>query len=363
MSKTERTLFTRGLMIIIAMVIMAVSMPITALASDGFQVGATVYVNVNDYLNLREVPQGTIIGQIARGETVTILAKKDRDGYYKVRVNRTNETGFCFGEYLTQEKISKNRTSTKPATNDQLKVGDIYSIHTAVTLRLKKEPSVSANYYRFFSDGEELKILDTKVQEGYVKVLALKDGQEGYAYFKYMTKIRDAETPTQSQKTEPATVVNTWYIGQRATANVEYKLILRELPSAEARALDYLDPGTEVKIVSNELEGYYIKVELVGSGREGYCDTRYLEPVMGEGQIVPQTFEVVRGMIMYVNNEGRLNFREDPSFSDNVICQLHVGTQVRIVNPEITEGFVQVSTTSDGEIGYVQLKYLTINKP
>lgn len=363
MSKTERNMFTRGLMIIIAMVIMAVSMPITALASDSFQVGATVYVNVNDYLNLRKEPQGEIIGQIARGETVTILAKKDRDGYYKVRVNRTNETGFCYGDYLTQEKISKkgNANATATVKNETLKVGDIYSIHTAVTLRLKKEPSIKSNYYRFFSDGEQLKILDTKVQEGYVKVLALKDGQEGYAYFKYMTKIKDAETPTREP--EVATVVNKWYVGQKVIAHVPQKLILREQPSADARALDYLDPGTEMKIVSNKLEGYYIQVELVGSGRGGYCDTRYLEPVLGEGQAVPQTFEVVRGMILYVTGDGYLNFRESPSFSDNVLFQLKVGTQVRVISSEITEGFVQVSTTSDGEVGYVQLKYLTINKP
>lgn len=359
MSKTEqRNMFTRGLAIIAIVMILAISMPTIALAYDGFQVGATVYVNVNDYLNLRKEPQGEIIGQLPRGETVTILAKKDRDGYYQVKVNSSGKTGYCYGEYLTQTKVEKNR-KTQPATTDGPNVGDIYSIHTAVTLRLKREPSISARYYRFFEDGEQLEILDTKVQEGYIKIRALKDGQEGYAYFKYMTKVKSASQASQNPTT---TISTTWQEGQIAIANVQNKLILRELPSADARALDYLDPGAKVKIRSNELTGYYVKVEVVDNSKIGYCDTRYLKPE-GEEECECQEGDLVTGMSLYVNAEGRLNFRSNPKFGDNVEFQLHPGDEVKLLSPEITEGFVHVSTVKSGKTGYVQLKYLTFTKP
>lgn len=362
MSKTERChMFTRGLMIVAMVMIIAISMPTIASASDSFSVGAKVYVNVNDFLNLRAAPQGEIIGQLARGEVVTILAKKDRDGYYQVKVNSSGKTGYCYGEYLTQQKIEKTRNS-KVSNDVDLKVGDIYSIHTAVTLRLKKEPSINANYYRFFSDGEQLEILEAKVQEGYVKVRALKDGQVGYAYFKYMTKVKSGSTSSGNPTSSPATFQE----GQIVLADVEYKLILRELPNADARALDYLDPGTKLKVLSSKLEGNYIKVETVVTGKIGYCDTRYLKLKVGEENCAtndePQAIAV--GTTMYVNNEGRLNFRSSPKVADNVIYQLYPGEQLRILDPEITEdGFVKVTNVGDGEVGYVMLKYLTTTKP
>ena len=56
----------------------AVSMPVNSIA----------VITAETKLNLREKPQGKIIGKLPHGEYVVILSKIDRNGYYRIRVNQ-----------------------------------------------------------------------------------------------------------------------------------------------------------------------------------------------------------------------------------------------------------------------------------
>jgi len=276
MSKTERYTITRGLILIIIMMIVSISMPITAMAFESFSVGSVVYVNVEDYLRLREEPQGEIIGQIPRGGTVTILSGRDRNGYYKVKVNSTGEIGYSYGEYLTSEKVE--RKGKAPVT----------------------------------------------------------------------TKEEDREVTTE------------WYIGDNAYANVSKRLILRKGPSKQTKSIGYIEKNTEVEIMSELAETGYIKVKVLKTGTIAYVDSYYLKKIEIK-EMECQDYDVWPGMVMYVDNRGRLNFRKNPTISNNVLFQLHPGDEVTILSLEIIDGFVHVCT-SNGTEGYVKLEFLTFDK-
>ena len=62
--------------------------------------GSVAVVTADTKLNLREKPQGEIIGKIARGKTVTILSEIDRNGYYRIRVDETGLECYAYGEFL-----------------------------------------------------------------------------------------------------------------------------------------------------------------------------------------------------------------------------------------------------------------------
>ena len=276
MSKTERYTITRGLILIIIMMIVSISMPITAMAFESFSVGSVVYVNVEDYLRIREEPQGEIIGQIPRGGTVTILSQRDRNGYYKVRVNSTGETGYCYGEYLTSEKIER-RGKTSATTKEE----------------------------------------------------------------------------THDSATE-------WYIGDLAYANVSQRLILRKGPAKKTKSIGYIEKDTEVEIMSEMAENGYIEVKVLKTGTIAYVDSYYLKKIEIK-EFECQDYDVWPGMVMYVDNRGRLNFRKDPTMSNNVRFQLHPGDEVTILSLEIIDGFVNVCTPNGIE-GYVKLEFLTFDK-
>lgn len=203
MKKTERrNSFPRVMVVLVLSLILLTVTPVTTLAS-GIPVGSTAYVNVDDYLNMRAEPQGEIIGQIARGEKVTILSGPDRNHYYKVQVNKTGEVCYLYGEYLVGSSSNENTTSYSPSTSttsNSSQISQNYT-HTGIyatvnsdkKLNLREGPSRNKNRVRYLEDGELVEILEQTTQNNYIKVVAVNDGKVGYVDISYLD-LPSAET-------------------------------------------------------------------------------------------------------------------------------------------------------------------------
>lgn len=434
MKKTERRSITRGLMVGILILAMMLSTPIVALAA-GFTPGTTVYCCAETKLNLRATPQGEIVGQIKRGEQLTIMSNVDRNGYYQVRVNSTGENGFAYGQYLTTEKVEpiKQPTREERATASRYLEGEILYVASAERLRLRTKASTddSSKLIRWLETDEAVVVLNTKVTNGFLYVQTVSDQLKGYAYAGQLstTKVNDEQNSDV-----------TWPIGTIAYANVEKRLLYREGPAKSYNSCGYILRNDEVRILNDYVENNYIYVEIVKNGNRGYVDTRYLvkkynlkfddewqvnaiaysneedllpirETPYEESKIIshippngivwilstvkvngyvlvrsfdtgytgyaysdslvlvedlcecPSNIGLTAGTVLYVTNEGKLNLREEPKKGGKLIVQLKPGTEVQLLSGERNNGYLYVYVTQTGQRGYVDANYLTFVQP
>lgn len=204
--KTERYSIIPRVTAIVALVLVLLTVThVTSLAA-GLSSGSTAYVNVDDYLNMRAEPQGEIIGKIARGEKVTILSGPDRNNYYQIRINKTGEVCYAYGDYLTGVTIEPNATSTpRPATTSSttphkeptvdLSSGTYATVISDKKLNLREGPRKKANRVRYLTYGELVEILDDGyIQNNYIRVKAVSDGKIGYVDVNYIDFLKDDVT-------------------------------------------------------------------------------------------------------------------------------------------------------------------------
>ena len=199
MKTTFGALTTRTLAICMIL-IMLIATPTIAMAG-GLAAGSTAYVCADTFLNLREEPQGEIIGQIARGETVTILSGPDRNSYYHIKVNKTGKVCYAYGQYLTADKVEKNvRTKTQnkkdkkviecPLCDVCLENCDenVYYVTSKRWLNLREGPSMDTKRIMKLYHGVILIVLDDEPINHFVKVMVLDDGTEGYVHTDYISQ-------------------------------------------------------------------------------------------------------------------------------------------------------------------------------
>ena len=198
--KTSFGTHTTRIIAICMMLIMLIATPSFAMAG-GLSAGSTAYVCADTFVNMREVPQGEIIGQIARGETVTILSGPDRNSYYHVRVNKTGQTCYVYGQFLTSEKVEKN-VRTKTQKNNTKKVIEcplcdkclencdeqVYYVLSKKWLNLRTGPSMDYKVIKRLYHGVILIVLDEEPINKFVKVMVLDDGTEGYVHTDYISQ-------------------------------------------------------------------------------------------------------------------------------------------------------------------------------
>ena len=195
--KTERNFGIYFLNTVICTVVLIASLFVTTASAEGFPVGSIAYVCADTRLNLRAEPQGEIIGDIARGKTVTILSKIDRNGYYFIRVNQTGQECYAYGEYLAlKESNSTSSNSTVTSTNTTITTnysepskytkGDTLYVTSEQKLNLRKKPSRKADRIIYLCYGNKLEVVSPKVKNNYILVKSLNTGKVGYVDTSYV---------------------------------------------------------------------------------------------------------------------------------------------------------------------------------
>ena len=221
--RTERS-YRNFFSMVICMVMLIACLSVTVVAyAEGFAVGTTVFVNVDTKLNLRDKPQGNIIGGIRRGEAVTILSEIDRNGYYRIRVNKTGEVCYAYGEYLTLQNIENVKVEKYPQDNvitsgwidydKPLSEYDDPDLENATLvvisdskLNMRKGASRKAARVKYLYYGELLQVVSPEVKNGYILVKDMVDGKVGYVDTEYVT----FENPDVIEEPDYCDSTNCW---------------------------------------------------------------------------------------------------------------------------------------------------------
>lgn len=193
--KTDRNYRIFFLVAVICIAMLLSGFSVNSANADGYPVGSIAYVNADTRLNLRAEPQGTIIGDLAHGKTVTILSNIDRNGYYYIRVNQTGQECYAYGEYLTLQETgtqpAKTEVTTKPSTSittesSKYKEGEILFVVSKQELNLRKKPSRKADRIIYMHYGDKIQVISSKVQNNYLLVKDLSTGKVGYVDTSYI---------------------------------------------------------------------------------------------------------------------------------------------------------------------------------
>lgn len=202
-SKRNRRTITFGSMIcVFALVIYFMTQTAMVASAAVMPAGSIAVVTADTKLNLREEPQGKIIGKIARGKTVTILSEIDRNGYYRIRVNDTGLECYAYGEYLdflysgtaTQQPVvsipeqEQNRAEepTYEESENSIPEGTILVVVSDAKLNMRKKPSRKGDRIQYLYYGEKLEVVSSQVKNNYVLVRDLEDGKVGYVSLDYV---------------------------------------------------------------------------------------------------------------------------------------------------------------------------------
>lgn len=193
--KTERNYGIYILVTVICIAMLLTGFSVQAANAEGFPVGSIAYVSADTRVNLRAEPQGEIIGDLARGKTVTILSKIDRNGYYHIRVNQTGQECYAYGEYLTLQEIGtqSNKTEVTPKPNttimteySEYEEGTILFVISEQALNLRKKPNRKADRIKYLYYGDKLQVVSSKVKNNYLLVKDLSGGKLGYVDISYI---------------------------------------------------------------------------------------------------------------------------------------------------------------------------------
>ena len=152
-------------------------------------------VTADTFLNLRDKPQGEIIGKIPHGDIITIKSKVDRNGYYKVYINRTGETGYAYGEYLGLYKTSNGNDDYTVPTIDGLTKGATLVVTVDTWLNLREKPNINSRIISYLYNGVHLQVMSEEIKNDYILVYNTSTRIAGYVHIDYV-KIVDENTST-----------------------------------------------------------------------------------------------------------------------------------------------------------------------
>ena len=159
-----------------------------AIAEKALQPGSTGYVTA-DVLNLRDSPQGTIVGGASYGTPLHILSGPDRNGYYHVAYN--GNTYYAYGQYLTGTYIYVAPTKPREKiTYEYFFVEDNCTYRLMFVTRagmgplaLRSEPDKTSRVVEWLSEGQPVLVISDNVANGYgyFRIHTI-DGYVGYAH-------------------------------------------------------------------------------------------------------------------------------------------------------------------------------------
>lgn len=201
------------LVAVVALITCVVMFPVECFAGEPLPVNSIAIV-IADRLNLRREPQGEIISDIARGGLVTILSERDRNGYYRVRVESTGREYFAYGEYLRFFSAAANTPAptatpapqptqtpiviipTTPSvqvedtTDSGMSEGTELVVISTAKLNMRKKPSRKGHRIKYLNYGDRLQVVSGKVQNNYVLVRDA-EGKVGYVSLDYVVEVQE----------------------------------------------------------------------------------------------------------------------------------------------------------------------------
>ncbi len=184
-----------------------VSLVITIVAlatTTAFAVPATVTADV---LNLRDVPQGEIIGSVRFGHTVDVLEGPDRNWYYKISYK--GGTYYVYGSYLDfgsdlpeLPKIgdaTRQKPTEKPAGSgvntvkseyyflDESGYNPIFFVNAKEKISIRKYAEPESLRLTWVMRGEPVIVVDSRIANGFLRVRSIDGKIEGYTFAKYLS--------------------------------------------------------------------------------------------------------------------------------------------------------------------------------
>lgn len=209
----------------------------------------TRYVNTNSRgLNLRETPNGTILGSFPRGTAVTMLGT---DGAWS-KVSVGGQTGYMSSQWLKGSKPSSG--STGGTTTPAIGTAVVNNPKDTQVLFLRSEPSVSSASLGYYRNGKTVTLLSKL--DGWYKVKV--DGKVGYMMAKYLNVGGSAAV------SGTATVIN---------PNGNSYVNFRKGASLNAQVLRTVPVGTKITVLEKTTD--WTKTEI--DGVTGYISTWFLK--------------------------------------------------------------------------------------
>jgi len=245
-------------MVACTLVLVIIMSLITVSASaERISAGSYAYINVNDYLRLRDSSQGTIVGQVKRGTRVYVISGPDRNHYYQIELN-----GGCYFVYGGDNWEYLSYTKPGSASSTQT---------TTTTTSTPSKPSTSKEPTSLgiaAVAGGEMIQSDTVLD--YSKVTKDYSSDNGIIMF-------------VATKSSP--------------------LALMSKPSETSTRRDLLVRGEVVTCYPNTRTGSYVKVKAWMDGRTGWVHAKYLSEEMPEG--IMYIWDIGNGMLNMVLGEGQ----------------------------------------------------------
>lgn len=187
------TRFTATLVTLVLVLLFTVTT--SSAATSILEPGDLAIINADTFLNLRDKPQGEIIGKIPHGDIITIKSKVDRNGYYKVYINRTGETGYAYGEYLSLYKTSNGNDDYTVPTIDGLTKGATLVVTVDTWLNLRENPNINSRIISYLYNGVHLQVMSEEIKNDYILVYNTSTRIAGYVHIDYV-KVVDENTST-----------------------------------------------------------------------------------------------------------------------------------------------------------------------
>lgn len=204
----------------------------------------TLYVNTNARgLNLRNAPNGDILGSYPRGTAVTVHATEG--SWSKVTVG--NQTGYMASQWLSHTKPTGSSSSSGLGT------AVVNNPVSTQVLFLRSEASTESEALGYYRNGKSVVLLEKLGNWYKVKV----DGKTGYMMAKFLKISGETISGT-------ATVYN---------PNGNSYVNFRSAASLNASVLSTVPVGTQIKVLDKGTD--WTKAEI--NGVTGYISTWFLK--------------------------------------------------------------------------------------
>ena len=186
------TRFTATLVTLVLVLLFTVTT--SSAATSVLEPNDLAIITADTFLNLRDKPQGEIIGKIPRGEIVTIKSKVDRNNYYKVYINRTGETGYAYGEYLSPYRTNNGNGDYTVPTIDGLTKGSTLVVTVETWLNMREKPDINSQIISYLYNGTRLQVMSETINNGFVLVYNTSTKLAGYVHIDYVKVVDENST-------------------------------------------------------------------------------------------------------------------------------------------------------------------------
>ena len=305
---------------------------------DGQGAQVTGYATVNTAsgpLNLRRqaTTGSSVLAQIPKGTRVGVISRGDR----WTQVIYAEMTGYVMTSYLRMDGLAG-------ATPEET------AVYVRVTtpsggLNLRETPSADARVLLSIPKGTVLEIISR--ESGWCRVSY--GGKTGYVMERYLTvteeKPDESEEGTSSGGMPPA--IEGYPTQEVRVSTGGGGLNLRETANSTSRVLAVIPDGSSVQLITRYSEWSRVR----WNEWTGYVMTKFLE-IPENGAYTPESAWVSTG-------EGGLNLRETADADARILCTIPRDGQVTV----LIRASAWCKVTYGQATGYVRTQYLTFDEP